>query len=1587
MAIEPITIDEITSGKPARVGEIESISPEELFGEVVPTEAIPTLEVPEEDAIPTPNIFDLMLDRIPTPSHEQLISPEVYKIGHPPTPVDEFDAGELAPVFSEESMQSLDKTWKSVNETLGEFAELTADPVKFAKGVGELAFSIPGFLVGLPVAAQRIVETVFKQVVDGQTLNLEEVYFATAKGMQETMEVMQPGVEAVWGKTDEQRQLVGAVAMAPLTGLSTLGSEIAGWKGFEDYPNIRGAARFSGDIAGFLALGAVYGRGRKIPVAAKVRDVAKKAEDIKVAEEILEQIPEDAARRAKERVLEVEKKQLELELEELKKKIDLDAEIKKDLKKKGKKVKEIKKEGIEVEAIREERLKYAKDKVEEIEPLEGPPEVVEPKVKVKKVRPKVKIPELKSTEEALEFGEVATPEQIEVLRSKWNESLLKSDALKTKGDLQGAMDEAVRGQLFRETIESSEVKVKEPTTELDRQTGTSLPTLEDEQSPFFQSKESTENLKGVYERRAETVNSDIEVHTQKLINDINRWYHGDEGVDITKVRNDLSELATRADELRMNFVNVADFNAWKETVSEVAVWGRRIEPDRLKIEQRGDVGTKQRDAQQLALEVHDIFENKPKTDISVLHDLTRKYSTSTIDLAADLLMNKGMDESIPPKQRIKIIANARWLKTRALSGVKYKTRKRGKLVPPPDVGTKLYSGIPLDEAGKAIVKAGKTFKDYVDHARGVKRFKPKEAAKTLNKEFKRSFIDRSGSIRLELLDKLGNVGYKVIQKMYLTKGAYALSADKLRQMKKEVYGGLSRKEKQTLDNLILADRMADIAKYKTEKQFKFPRGLSPTETAAYIELFQYYEKLSSKRAEVIRDRSKAYFEWMKKPLKDMLDAELISKEEYDALVTHNYRRIKLVDIFDKRYQAKIGKKKRTIYDSGVEALAKGRDTDIYEPSSEIMALEVFNRAYGRILNNEANLSLAEVAKNDPKNPFVRVKVKGKPIPSGWQRHFFYEKGGRKSMYLSPEMSKEWITNNPEISYRMGQFLRYTSMSPVLRTFATGINWGFALANLPRDVMHTWYAARTFDGKEWKGVYSPHMPIYLAEMGRDLVTVFPDAITRGPRYKDYINRGGGMEFLVHQGRILSRGRKLEGPLDKIQDFLGYFGETTELAPRLAIKERVTRDRIKEGMKEEDAKNEGTFAARDYMDFGQGGGITKAADNAMPYLNAGVQGTRGLWRTANDNPKLFAYKVAQLGAMVTLLYTAMREQAPETTEALQGSIDMQNNLCIPMGDNFSFEDEEGQTRYIYYKIPLDPSQKFFKTFFEAFTDKMLGNEVDVERITNNMAEQSPVGITSLPPTLSGGIGYLYNKDLWRNKDVWRKTKPFDWPKSKEEYIPGETPQFYTDIGKATGLSPERTGHAIEEVTTSGTMWSYLMGKGYEKLFVDVPKSQREQHLAMVLSQMPIAKRFIGVTHPYTKYKGGFKESEQKADLEHWAQTREVDRLTEGYLFQDSYERRDVWKYINTFKEKVVRDRLIKRFDFQVAMKDVPERSFWLRLQSLKVKAKAEVYYERWSKTKDDPEKMKQLSKEAARVEAAGGVFSDRFWDEFRKLRKNE
>ncbi len=179
----------------------------------------------------------------------------------------------------------------------------------------------------------------------------------------------------------------------------------------------------------------------------------------------------------------------------------------------------------------------------------------------------------------------------------------------------------------------------------------------------------------------------------------------------------------------------------------------------------------------------------------------------------------------------------------------------------------------------------------------------------------------------------------------------------------------------------------------------------------------------------------------------------------------------------------------------------------------------------------------------------------------------------------------------------------------------------------------------------------------------------------------------------------------------------------------------------------------------------------------------------------------------------------------------------------------------------------------------------------------------------------------------------------------------------------------------------MWSYLLGQGYDAVFGDLPKSKKEQHLAMTLSKIPVIKRFFGVTNPYSQFADPIDKAREQSDIQRWIQNRGLDARAEGHLYDKNITKKEIDTYMRSFKDKDIYDRLKDRFTFQEKTKDLPNRSFWLRLKGLTTEARAKVYVDRLSKATDA--EKEQLSKELQRMITIGGIVSKGFRDEVSKL----
>lgn len=967
---------------------------------------------------------------------------------------------------------------------------------------------------------------------------------------------------------------------------------------------------------------------------------------------------------------------------------------------------------------------------------------------------------------------------------------------------------------------------------------------------------------------------------------------------------------------------------------------------------------------------------------------------------------------------------------------------------------------------KAAVEAANKFRAAMDRARDFKKLKARKVPTSVKEELVRMLVERSGNASRMLTDpkvnKLyGGIPRKVQRNMYLSKGGVPRAYNMYEQrIEREVYGGLSKEKEQILDDIIMAIRMIDIGKYK--KNFKFPEGQDPLSSMLYLATFESKFNLTPEEAydlyHIDKDgniggRAGAYFDAIKEAVRCLRDEAggIIGQKEYEDLVVHRYRRLgnlerpaTLAEILDKKYKDTTGEIKRSVYESGIDVLASGHETDILEPSGKVMAYETFIRIFGRLANNEANRQLLDLARQFPENPFVRVKLRnvvelekqpkrkseliksieikrleqgisdyelrgivrkvtGKSgnikkanveslkiidnllgltskkygdeknkIPKGWIPFNVYEKGHKTTIWLEPEFAKEWTSVSKDISPRAARLLKYATLAPVTRVFATGIEPKFGFTNPFRDAMHVWFAAREWIDGEWRPVYSPVAPIALGQLAEDIKEVAGDALIRGKLWDYYMNHYGGMDFLVLQARPFQKGMHVDSKIDRAFKVAGYLNESGEIIARLAVMWRTLKNiaartgkTVEEVMADRENGFDAVFAARDYMDFGQGGWAVKLLDQGIPYLNAAIVAGRTFVRSFNlgeGNKQKSRWKLLQFVLAIGGLYVVAKTYASKTLEGLRNDYRSQNNIIIPLGDCFGFEDADGQMRYPFIMIPLDQSVRVLKKFTENLADIVMGDDPDTAGTINAIKNLSPVDTGSWPPLEAAIFEYLRNYDLYRARNIREEGEVFGWPRSKEEVKP-TTPQILADLGAITGASPERLKVALSEMFTGNSTYGILGGAVYNELFSKLPEEERHRSLFEALSQYPVSGWFIGITSPYSKFSESIEKAVEDDAFERFKQRNGLDLLVEGYFkktkhdiktpygtFTPTYE--GIEKYIATVgsEDRQAEIRLRDRLELAEEIRDLPHRSFWMRFESLNNEAKAKLYVNEIAKDKE-------------------------------------
>ncbi len=862
-----------------------------------------------------------------------------------------------------------------------------------------------------------------------------------------------------------------------------------------------------------------------------------------------------------------------------------------------------------------------------------------------------------------------------------------------------------------------------------------------------------------------------------------------------------------------------------------------------------------------------------------------------------------------------------------------------------------------------------------ERSRALSKAKRKFSPKSVKESLKRNIVDVSGNIKKKLLRE-GNLGKEAVMNHDLIAGASAKSTYESEAVKRAVKGRLTFNEALQLDEMIVVrneiaiNRFRGAKKIAIQKELK-KKGITTAQKKALTnelkkaeditrmeglsasKLTKYIDDMPVPLKAKLNERANLHFKKMREVLKEYHSEGLIDDKLYNSLLEkgdYSPRNV-LKHIDPHKSGLDSAGKKISISSSGLKSLDKG-SLGLIETDSSLLMNQVIARKNARILKNRANQSLFDMAKNSPENGVVFLQ-KPKNSNVKFENIDVMINGKKKSMFMAIDDANEWVVRDPMVNRAWAETVGYLSGSKILKPMATGLNPGFALTNYPRDIAHAWLTTQEF---------SPVLPKAAYQIGRNSVKVFKDALFRKGRYLDMLNEGGGMPFLTHQGRI---SRRFTGTVGKLQTYLGYVGETSEITGRLLLREQA----ILNGK----TAREATWIARNYLDFSQGGSFIKGVDTAVPYLNAGIQGTRGVFRAAATDPALFTSKVAQVGTLAAGLYMANRHVNKEAWRQISDR-DKVNNWIITTP--FSFKNSDGEENHIFFKIAKDQGQRVFATAFENLMAKFMKDEdIDWTQVGQSIKDGIPASITTLPPTISAALGYLSNKDFWLLEDIWKGHEVIN---PYAEYFP-DTPGAFVKIGDTLGMSPERTRFAVAQVFTRGNIYTSLVGHGYKYLFDDMPDSFREQTTTELILKQPIIKRMVNFTRPFTEFRDDFKDIDRNLATEEFEQNREFNRISKG-VRQGKLDN----NILNTFvNQQPIKDRIkLKTRHFQNrALDRIPDNKFWIEMLRTKDPvARARKYDLRLDKATD--EKRKELQSSLLKIP---GVRSVDFIKELNRLKQ--
>jgi hypothetical protein len=428
----------------------------------------------------------------------------------------------------------------------------------------------------------------------------------------------------------------------------------------------------------------------------------------------------------------------------------------------------------------------------------------------------------------------------------------------------------------------------------------------------------------------------------------------------------------------------------------------------------------------------------------------------------------------------------------------------------------------------------------------------KEYLRDAYRNFVKRFTDRQ-YLSKSLLNKSGLRNTKNL--IINSHGASGKAKILFEEAYNKIYKGLTRAERNTLDEMIQAKRFIAIDENREA------RGLEPVSHPNFIDKNKS-EKFLSKLEKVVGEekykdlekRADHYFKTYKDLLKQVYDNGLISKESFDSMSDVDYQpRVFLQFVTDFNGDLATAKKTNNLETGGlsseqIKSMSEGDANSLVLNSEWLLTNSLLARQKAIAMNNINKRFMTEefpkaqerFNKLDPKNlegddkrfykyfkelsskvidnPIVGTTDSGNPkykydkTPANFQKAYYYEDGKQHQFFLEQELYDSWTDSiGGFLDAKAKEVLSYATGSALVKGIATGNNPAFPIVNTPRDFMFT----TTFSDQ-----YSNFVPKAMLQVGKDAFKSFKELRNHDNSdvLKKYIEYGGAMDFLSSQGKL-------------------------------------------------------------------------------------------------------------------------------------------------------------------------------------------------------------------------------------------------------------------------------------------------------------------------------------------------------------------------------------------------------------------------------------------------------------------------------------